>query len=183
MTLGAGSSNASAYSTAFNFMRTEMMGMGSMGSGFQWGNGLRYRKAVPGYVGLETSDAALMSMATRQGYINNFRREYTRDIIEDNKKYVQGYSSVGGFLNIHWLCADLDYSHIPAWDIPMVRKLCTAYALRNVGALLTLVKDDQNIPFNADDFKSRSKELEEEVINYWNESSLAQSLAINRGGL
>lgn len=185
MTLGSGTSSSSSYSTAFNFMRTEMMGMGAMGSGggFAWGNGLRYRKSVPGYVGLENSDAAMMSMATRQGYINAFRREYSRDIIENNKKYVQGYTSVGGFLNIHWLCMDLDYSHIPAWDVPMVRKLCTAYALRNVGSLLSMVKDDQNIPFNTDNFLTRSKELEDEVINYWQESSLAQSLAISRGNL
>ena len=183
MTLGTGSSTASAYSTAFSFMRTEMMGMGSMGGGFQWGNGLRYRKAVPGYVGLESSDAAMMAMQTRQGYMNAFRREYSRDVIEDNKKYVKGYSSIGGSLNIHWLCMDRDFSHIPAWDLPMVRKLCTAYALRNIGSLIALIKDDENVPFNTEGFLTRSKELEDEVINYWNESSLAQSLAINRGGL
>ena len=183
MTLGTGSSTASAYSTAFSFMRTEMMGMGSMGGGYQWGNGLRYRKAVPGYVGLENSDAALMQMQVRQGYLNQFRREYSRDVIEDNKKYVQGYSSIGGCLNIHWLCIDLDYSHIPSWDVPYVRKLCTAYALRNIGSLINMLKTDENVPFNTESFLSRSKELEDEVISRWDESSLAQSLAINRGGL
>lgn len=183
MTLGSGSSTASSYSTAFNFMRTELMGMGSMGGGYQWGNGLRYRKAVPGYVGLENSDAALMGLATRQGYLNSFRREYSRDVIENGKKYVQGYTSIGGCLNIHWLCMDLDYSHIPYWDLPTVRKLCTSYALRNIGALRGLLKSNENIPFDTEKMTSRADELEKEVLEGWKENTLPFALAMNRGGL
>ena len=183
MTLGSGTSTGSAYSTAFSFMRTELMGMGSMGGGFQWGNGLRYRKAVPGYVGLENSDAALMALATRQGYMNYFRREYSRDIIENGKKYVQGYTSIGGCLNIHWLCTDLDYNHIPYWDLPNVRKLCTAYALRNIGTIRSLLKTNENIPFDSERMISRADELEKEVLELWKENTLPFALAMNRGGL
>lgn len=183
MTLGTGSSGTSAYSSAFTFMRTEMMGMGSYGIGSRWGNGLRYQKPVPGYVGLESSDAALMAMATRQGYLNYFRREYSRDVIENGKKYVQGYTTIGGFLNIHWLCTDLDYNHIPYTQLTHVRKLCTAYALRNVGAIRNLLKTDENVPFNVDQMNTRADALEQEVKDLWLESNYPLSLAISRGGL
>lgn len=183
MTLGAGAGGTKAYSSAFSYVRTEMMGMGSYGIGSRWGNGLRYHKAVPGYVGLENSDAALMAMATRQGYMNYFRREYSRDVIEYGKKYVQGYTSIGGFLNIHWLCMDLDYNHLPYDQLPNIRRLCTAYALRNIGALRNLLKTDENVPFNTDQMITRADAIEQEIKELFHENSLPLSLAIQRGNL
>lgn len=115
--------------------------------------------------------------------MNYFRREYSRDVIEYGKKYVQGYTSIGGFLNIHWLCMDLDYTHLPYDQLPNIRRLCTAYALRNFGALRNLLKTDENIPFNTEQMISRADAIEQEIKELFHENSLPLSLAIQRGGL
>lgn len=183
ITLGAaGTTGTGAYSSAFAYTRENMFSYGgsNMG-GVKWGRGLTYRKPVPGFVGLHNSESMLMAMAARQGYLNYFRREYARDIIKDGKKYAQGYASTGGFLNIHWLCTDLDYSHIPYDQLMNVRKLCTAYVLRNFGSLRTLLKSDSNVPFNTEQALSRADDLERKVLELYEENKLACSLALHRG--
>lgn len=50
-TAGLGGASATFGSGAFNYVRTEMMSMGSYGGGYGFGGGIRYRKCVPGYTG------------------------------------------------------------------------------------------------------------------------------------
>lgn len=188
MTLGGGGgAPASSFGAgAFNYMRTEMMGGGFGGSGYGFGSGLSYRKPVPGFTGMssyEAMNAALMGLAARQGMMNVFRREYSTDVYEGKEKIATGYCSIAGCLNIHWLCMDTDFSHIEYHHLPRVRKLCTAYALRNIGMLRSLIKPGDNNPIDYSLYNSRAEALEKEVLDVWSKDPSSLMLAIHRGGL
>lgn len=189
ITLGgaAGGPSSSFGAGAFNYLRTEMMGTGAMGTGgYGFGNGVTYRKPVPGFTGMsgyEAMSAALTGLAARQGYMNVFRREYERDIFIDGKRFAHGYSSLSGSLNIHWLCYDKIFEHIDYWQLPRVRKLCTAYALRNIGMLRSLIKPGDNNPIDYSLYTNRADALEKEVLDIWSKDPSALMLAIKRGNL
>lgn len=184
MTLGTMGTSGTAYTNAFTYMRSEYMGFGGggMATGGMFGRGVSYRKPVPGFAGMENMDASLQQMAVRQGYMNYFRQEYERDIFKNGKKYVSGFTSIGGSLNIHWLCMDKDYSHIDYWMLPEVRKLATAYALRNFGMLRSLIKPDDNSPLDFSMYTARADALEEKVLGSWKTNPNALIFAIKRGG-
>lgn len=186
MTIGAGGVAASSSfgAGAFNFLRTEFMAGGMMGGTNGFGGGIRYSKPVPGFSGAQDyTNTMLLNRALGQGYLNAFRREYERDIYKNGKKYIKGYTSIGGHLNIHWLCMDTVYEHIDYWMLPEVRKLCTAYALRNLGMLRSLIKPGDNSTVDYSLYTSRADALEQKVLDNWAKNPLVFSLALKRGGL
>ena len=188
ITTGYGTGQSAQFGTgAFSFMREMYTSGGYCGGGsFGFGRGLSYNKPVPGFTG--RSDGSFMSSwilgrAAQQGYINYTRREYERDIYKNGKKYVHGYATNGGSLNIHWLCMSTDYARVDYWMLPEVRKLCTANALRNIGALRSLIKPADNNPIDFSGYASRADSLEQKVLDNWAKNPNALIFAIKRGGL
>lgn len=187
MTMGAGGGTSATFGTgAFSFMREQYTSGYMGGSNFGFGRGLTYSKPVPGYTG--RSDGGFMSSyilgrAAQQGYINYNRREYDRDVFKNNKRYIHGFTSTGGALNIHWLCMSNDYARIDYWMLPEVRKLCTSYALRNLGALRSLIKPGENNPIDFSSMATRADALESKVLDRWAKDPNALALAIRRGNL
>lgn len=188
ITTGYGAGASAQFGTgAFSFMREQYTSGGYMGGGsYGFGRGISYNKPVPGFTG--RSDGSFMSSyilgrAAQQGYVNYNRREYERDVFKNGRKYVHGYASTGGALNIHWLCMSTDFSRVDYWMLPEVRKLCTAFALRNIGALRSLIKPGDNNPIDFASYASRADTLEQKVLDNWAKNPNALIFAIKRGGL
>lgn len=187
-TVGFGSGSSATYGTgAFSFLREQYTSGGYLGGGsYGFGRGLTYSKPVPGFTGRSDGSwmsSYILSRAAQQGYVNYNRREYDRDIFKDNKRYVHGFTSVGGSLNLHWLCMSTDYARIDYWMLPEVRKLCTSYALRNIGMLRSLIKPADNNPIDFNLYLTRADTLEQKVIDNWSKNPNALIFAIRRGGL
>ena len=186
-TTGIGGSSASFGTGAFSFMREQYTSGGFVGgASYGFGRGLTYNKPVPGFTGRSNGDfmsSYILGRAAQQGFVNYNRREYHRDVFKDNKKYLQGYTSTGGALNIHWLCMSTDYGRVEYHMLPEVRKLCTAFALRNLAALRSLIKPQDNSPIDFSSMSSRADSLEQKVLDRWSKDPTAMSFAIMRGGL
>lgn len=181
-TQGTGASLESVGPFGF-YAQAALSGAGYTG---KFGNGLRYNKQVPGFVGLDNNSSYLMNRAAQQGYINYHKREKIlhRFVDEETGKvYAKGFSTIGGMVNIKWLCWSNDWNDIRFIDIGDVRALATSYALRNIGMLRAQVKSDapNNIDFSL--FNTRSSELRERVMKKWEQSSTNLNLAPLRGGL
>lgn len=187
MTMGAGGGTSAAFGTgAFSFMREQYTSGYMGGSSYGFGRGITYSKPVPGFTGRSNGDfmsAYILGRAAQQGYINYNRREYDRDVFKNNKRYVHGFASTGGALNIHWMCMSTDYARIDYWMLPEVRKLCTANALRNLGALRSLIKPSDNNPIDFSGMQTRADALESKVLERWSKDPTALATAIRRGGL
>ena len=187
MTMGAGGGTSAVYGTgAFSFMREQYTSGYMGGSNYGFGRGLTYNKPVPGFTGRANGDfmsAYTLGRAAQQGYINYNRREYERDVFKNNKRYVHGFASTGGALNIHWLCMSTDFARIDYWMLPEVRKLCTANTLRNLGALRSLIKPADNTPIDFSRMDSRADALESKVLDRWKSDPLYMAFSIKRGGM
>jgi hypothetical protein len=160
-----------------------MMYGGGMMSGGGFGRGVSYRKPVPGFVGLQQADANMNMRAAQQGYVNYFRREHVRTIKENGKRYCIGYSTVGGSVNVKWLCCSYDFDDIKFSIRTDFRNLGKAAILRNLGMLRALVKSDVPGAIDFSLYNSRADTLEQKVIEKWEKQASNLALSVMRGGL
>lgn len=179
--LGAG--GGSEFRGAFSLYREQMMYGGGMMTGGSFGRGVSYRKPVPGFVGLQQADANMNMRAAQQGYVNYFRREHVRTIKENGKKYCVGYSTVGGSVNVKWLCCSYDFDDIKFSIRTDFRNLGKAAILRNLGMLRALVKSDVPGAIDFSLYNSRADTLEQKVIEKWEKQASNLALSVMRGGL
>lgn len=183
--LGNSTSGGAGYGAgAFSLFREQMM-YGGMGMNGSFGNGIHYRKNVPGFTGLNGygQQAAMQAMAAQQGYTNYFRREHVKTIKENGKKYATGYSTVGGMMNIKWFLRSYDWNDVNYTLLSDVRDLCKAYILRNLGMLNALVKSDLPGAIDFSLYNSRADTIETKIVEKWNEAKTNFSYALMRGGL
>lgn len=179
--LGAG--GGAEFRGAFSLYREQMMYGGGMMSGGGFGRGVSYRKPVPGFVGLQQGDANMNMRAAQQGYVNYFRREHVRTIKENGKRYCIGYSTVGGSVNVKWLCCSYDFDDIKFSIRTDFRNLGKAAILRNLGMLRALVKSDVPGAIDFSLYNSRADTLEQKVIEKWEKQASNLALSVMRGGL
>lgn len=179
--LGAG--GGSEFRGAFSLYREQMMYGGGMMTGGSFGRGVSYRKPVPGFVGLQQGDANMNMRAAQQGYVNYFRREHVRSIKENGKRYCIGYSTVGGSVNVKWLCCSYDFDDIKFSIRTDFRNLGKAAILRNLGMLRALVKSDVPGAIDFSLYNSRADSLEQKVIEKWEKQASNLALSVMRGGL
>jgi hypothetical protein len=172
--------------TAFAFMSEQFMSGSSYGqSGGRFGRGIAYYgKPVPGWTGMQndTRIARLRQMEAAQGFTNYFRRERYKKIKEvDGNYYATGFSTVGGVLNVKWLCWSRDWDDIEFNRLQEVRDICTARILQSLGMLRNLISVEvAKIDFTS--YTSRAKELRDPVIEFWKGSAGNMALAVERGG-
>lgn len=179
--LGAG--GGAEFRGAFSLYREQMMYGGGMMSGGGFGRGVSYRKPVPGFVGLQQGDANMNMRAAQQGYVNYFRREHVRTIKENGKRYCIGYSTVGGSVNVKWLCCSYDFDDIKFSIRTDFRNLGKAAILRNLGMLRSLVKSDVPGAIDFSLYNTRADALETKVIEKWEKQASNLALSVMRGGL
>lgn len=177
-----GNGKMPGFSSPMSFMQEQFTSGYGATSGSRWGRSINYNKAVPG-PGNRTNrmDELFLNNATSQAYMNYFSKDYFRDVFRKGKKYIHGHSIVGGFLNIHWLCMSNDFSRIDYWMLPQVRKLCTAYALRNIGMLRALIKPNDTNPIDYSLYTQRADSLEQEVLEDWSKKPTSLMFALRRG--
>jgi hypothetical protein len=179
--LGAG--GGAEFRGAFSLYREQMMYGGAMMSGGGFGRGVSYRKPVPGFVGLQQGDANMNMRAAQQGYVNYFRREHVRTIKENGKRYCIGYSTVGGSVNVKWLCCSYDFDDIKFSIRTDFRNLGKAAILRNLGMLRSLVKSDVPGAIDFSLYNTRADAPESKVIEKWEKQASNLALSVMRGGL
>lgn len=183
---GAGATGLAAFSSPLAYIKEISMGGGGFGANSVFSGSLNYRKQVPGFTGMSAADAvqtALMGQAGNQAIFNQTRREYDRDIFINGKKYLHGWTTSGGYLNIHWLCTSNNFDRVPfTMKSKDVRRLCTAFALRNVGMLRALVPNEKVNKIDYSLYNTRADAIEEKVTTQWDQNPMRLRFAIMRGG-
>lgn len=184
---GLGNTGISGFTTPLAYMKEISLSGGGFGSNSVFSGSLNYRKLVPGFTGMSSGDAiqsALLGQASNQAIFNQTRREYDRDIWINGKRYLHGWSTSGGWLNVHWLCTSNNFDRIPfTMKSVDVRKLCTAYALRNIGMLRALVPNERVNKIDYALYNTRADAIEEKIITKWDQNPMRLRFAIMRGGL
>lgn len=183
--LGTSGSSSRYGSGAFALYREQMMYGGASGNNGMFGNGLTYRKQVPGFTGMASGmiDARLQGMQAAQGYANLYRREKYRKVREDGKLYAVGYSTIGGTLCAKWFGASYNWDDIEFEMLPQVRAHVKATILRNLGMLRNMIKSDLPGAIDYSVYASRADSLDEQSIRKWEADIKNQRFAIMRGGL
>ena len=171
----SGSTGGEIGKGVYNFLM-QTGGAGPASGGF--GRGVNYRgKQVPGYTGgMDANTAYLMQRAANQSMMNYAKREKVTMFIRDKKRYVSGFSTIGGTI-----CAKLAFWS-PDWDyvqfdrLNETRQLCTSYILQNLGMLRSLVKTD--MPGNLDYslYTNRATALYDRVTKFW--ATLPTNIAV-----
>lgn len=169
----------------FAFFGERQMSMGRMGTvSSRYGGGLRYRnKMVPGYVGTADSQSNIVdALASQQGMLNVFRREKYRKVKHDGKLYAEGFSTIGGNLNIKWLCWSPNWDDIDMDDLePIARPMARSEVLRNFVILRSLVKADISGQLDPSILKEMRTEIETDLKPIINSIGITGTLAVQRG--
>ena len=143
---GGAAGGAGQSMNPFSFFGERQMAMGRMGTvSNRYGGGLRYRnKMVPGFVGTADSQTNMIdALMAQQGMLNVFRREHYHKVRINGKLYAKGYSTIGGNLNIKWLCWSPNWEDIDMDDLePIARPMVRSEVLRNFMVLRSLCKTD-----------------------------------------
>lgn len=171
------------YSNAFAFMGEQAM-MGNIGHGGmgRYGRGVSYpNKVTPGWVGIGMREANFMGRQLQQAWTNIMRKEKTHNIVKDGKRYIHGFSTIGGALNVKWCKWSPEWDMIDFDNLKDVRRLCTAYVLRNLGMLRSQVKGDSPANIDYSLFNSRADSIEDAVCKKWDESATNLRWTIERG--
>ncbi len=184
---GLGTTGIQGFSTPLAYMKEISLSGGGFGSNSVFSGSLNYRKLVPGFTGMSGGEAvqsALLGQAANQAIFNQNRREYDRDIYKNGKRYLHGWSTSGGWLNVHWLCTSNNFERVPySLRVKDLRKLCTAYALRNIGMLRALVPNERVNKIDYSLYTQRADAIEDKIVTQWDQNPMRLRFAIMRGGL
>jgi len=161
-------------------------GGGLYGTGSsRFGRGVRYfNKQQPGFTGIQGHLATIRdNLAIAQNQVNFLRQEKYHLIKENGKRYITGFSTVSGQLNILFLCAsknwdDVKFEHLTDIARPLVK----IEALRAINYLRKLVKGDVPGAIETDAFLQRADKLEEQVNKLIGSITTTYQLAISRSG-
>lgn len=169
----------------FSFFGERQMAMGRMGTvSNRYGGGLRYRnKMVPGFVGTADSQTNMIDgLMAQQGMLNVFRREHYSKVKENGKLYARGYSTIGGNLNIKWLCWSPNWDDIDFDDLePIARPMARSEVLRNFNILRSLCKTDVAGQLDPAILKETRTEIETDLKPILNSIGITGQLSVQRG--
>lgn len=170
----------------FAFYNEMMMAGGAGTVSTRYGKGLAYPgKRVPGYVGGDRDWrlGQLDSMLANQGLVNVFRREHYRRVKIDGKWYAKGFSSVGGALNVKWLCWSPHWDDILFEDLETIaRPMARSEVLRNFAILRGLVKTDIAGQLDPSVLSNERDKIEQALEPIIKSVGISGILAVGRGG-
>ena len=169
----------------FAFFGERNMAMGQVGTvSNRYGAGLRYRnKMVPGYVGIDSNINMLDGLLASQGMLNVFRREKYSKVKIDGKLYARGFTTIGGNLNIKWLCWSNNWDDIDMDDLePIARPMARSEVLKDFGMLRSLVKTDLAGQLDPSALKELRNEIEENLKPIITSIGLTGMYSVMRGG-
>lgn len=162
----------------------EVMTYGGGVASSRYGRGLKYPgKMVPGFVGLDYNSTMLDQMLANQGMLNVFRREKVSKVKIDGRMFAKGFTTVGGLLNIKWLCWSNNWDDIEFSDLETIaRPMARSEVLRNFGLLRSLCKTDIGGQLDPTALKELRNEIEEQLKPIINSIGITGSMALLRGG-
>jgi len=183
-TIGNGGAGTNpGYSNAFAFMGEQYAigGMGMGGSG-RYGRGVSYpNKVAPGWTGLGIREANFMGRQLQQAWTNLMRKERTHTVYKDGKRYLHGFSTIGGSLNCKWCKWNNNWDAIDFEQLKDVRRLATAYIMRNLAAIRCQVKSDSPANIDYSLFSQRADAIEDKITEKWDGSSTNLRWTVERG--
>jgi len=172
----------------FSYFQEQMLWGAGAGYGMgssRFGKGISYfNKQQPGFTGVVGRWASRMdNNAIAQALKNYMRMEKFHIIKENGKRFVTGFSTIGGQLNILWLCTSRDWDDVKFEHLTdIARPLVKIEALRAINFLRKLVKGDIPGAIEADSFLARADKLEEQVNKLIGSITTGYSLALMRSG-
>ena len=148
---------------------------------------ITYNKPVPGWTGRGDSGTAISDMAQTYPMVNTMknisRREHLSKIKMEDGYHAKGYSTIGGILNIVWLCWSRDWDDTDFEDFDDLLALCQASVKINIGSIRGLLKTDSNLPFNAEEMRKEGQQEWKDIIKEWKESPFTKIYTPQRGGM
>lgn len=152
----------------------------------QWTN-IQYSKPVPGWTGRGESGNSISEMSQTYPLINTLRnmskREKLSKIKKDDGLHAIGYTTVGGTLNVVWFKWSRDWDDTDFEDYDELLRLCQANVKINIGTIRSLLKTDNNIPFDATTMKTEGKTEYDSIIKDWKDSPYNKIFTPMRGGM
>lgn len=148
--------------------------------------GITYNKPVPGYTGRSTGESRVNTYLDNATLINTLRtlgsRERSNVVRKEDGLHLVGYSNMTSNLNIVWLCWSKYFSDVAFEDYEMVLRFCQASVMADFGAIRGALKQDNNIPLDAQRLIQTGEELRNKTIEKWENSPWRLRYAIERGG-
>ena len=136
---------------------------------------------------LGDSGTAISDMAQTYPMVNTMknisRREHLSKIKMEDGYHAKGYSTIGGILNIVWLCWSRDWDDTDFEDFDDLLALCQASVKINIGSIRGLLKTDSNLPFNAEEMRKEGQQEWKEIIKEWKDSPFTKIYTPQRGGM
>lgn len=185
-TVPGGNGMAGMGGSPFAFYNEMMMAGGAGTVSTRYGKGLAYPgKRVPGYVGGDRDWrlSQIDTMMANQGLVNVFRREHYRRVKIDGKWYARGFSSVGGALNMKWLCWSPHWDDVLFEDLETIaRPMARSEVLKNFSILRSLVKSDISGQLDPSVLKAERDSIEQNLQPIIKSIGLVGTISIGRGG-
>ena len=176
---GTTNESGAAAGNPLHFFASEIAWWGGGSNSSSWSPRMGAGRS-PGFANLQGFNTMALDRAARQGILNYATRCEVHIEREGDQKYLVGYANRVGTLEIHWALASNDWSDIEYSRQSELRQLCTARVLRGLGMLRGQVKSDSPGSINFDMFINRAKELEDKVLEFWNN---IPKVAIVRGSM
>ena len=121
--------------------------------------------------------------AARQGMLNRIRREHWSKEKIDGVWCIHGFSTIGGNINLKWLCKSKDYERIEEDELEVwVRPMIRSEVLNNFYVIRSLVKTDIAGQLDPTVFKEMRQEIEQKLGPMCNSVATVGAMAIMRGG-
>jgi hypothetical protein len=115
--------------------------------------------------------------------LNVFRREKVGKVKIDGKLYAKGFTTIGGNLNIKWLCWSKNWDDIDMDDLePIARPMARSEVLRNYTILRSLCKTDIAGQLDPSILKETRSEIEENLKSIITSIGLTGMFSVMRGG-
>lgn len=148
--------------------------------------GITYNKPVPGYTGRSTGESRVNTYLDNATLINTLRtlgaRERSNVVRKDDGLHLVGYSNMTSNLNIVWLCWSKYFDDVYFEDYETVIRFLQASVMSDFGAIRNALRQDSNIPLDAQRLIQTGEQQRAKIIEDWDKSNWGKKYAIERGG-
>lgn len=148
--------------------------------------GLTYNKPVPGYTGRSNGESRIANYMDNATLINTLKTLSTRErsnvVRKEDGLHLVGYSNASTVLNVVWLKWSKNYTDVAFEDRTQVMRFCQAAVKSDFGAIRSLLKNDNNIPMDAQRLITEGQQEYDAILKKWDESPWRLRYAIEKGG-
>ncbi len=162
-----------------------LMTSGMFNSGYR--SQINYRKPYPGWTGTDGEnqntktfcDTFVLSNTLR----NASKREHWTRVHRPDGLHLVGYTTSSKTLNVKWLKWSRDFADVVPDDWEEMYRLCQASVKRVFGPLRSLLRQDQNIPFDSKEMMKEGQQEWLEIVKAWKDSPYGLIYTPQHGGI